>query len=65
MDIRYIYMYRDDEEFSHSQWMNTFEPDSVQSQAMHHASNIMRCSVLVVERDPSTGFMSPLGFAAP
>ena len=60
MDIRYIYMHRDDAD-SHSQWMD--ESDNVKSQALHHAYNVM-CSILVVERDPSTGFMAPLGFAA-
>lgn len=64
MDIRYIYMHHNDAELSDSQWMRTFEADNVQSRALHHASNVTRCSVLVVERDPSTGFMAPLGFAA-
>lgn len=64
MDIRYIYMHRNDADFSHSQWMNSPEPDSVESKALHHASNDMRCSVLVVERDPSTGYMVPIGLAA-
>lgn len=64
MDIRYIYMHHDDAELSDSQWMRTFEADSVQSRALHQASSVMRCSVLVVERDPSTGFMAPLGVAA-
>lgn len=64
MDIRYIYMRRRDVEFSDSRWMNRFECDSVHLQALSHAANVMRCSVLVVERDPSTGYMTPLGFAA-
>ena len=64
MDIRYIYMRRRDAEFSDSQWMNRFEHESVRSQALSHAANVMRCSLLVVERDPSTGYMAPVGFAA-
>ncbi len=64
MDIRYIRMYRDDENVGHSQWIRTLENDSVQSSALHYASNVIRCSVIVVERDPSTGFMAPLGVAA-
>lgn len=64
MDIRYIYMRRHDAELSDSRWMSRLEHSSVRSQALSHAANVMRRSVLVVERDPSTGYMAPLGFAA-
>ena len=64
MDIRYIYIRSDDATIRDSRWMNGCEPDEVESQAVSHASHLMQCSVLVVERDPHSGYMVPLGFAA-
>lgn len=64
MDIRYIYMHRDNAKFHPTEWMDAAESDSVASRALLHASKVVRCPVLVVERDPSTGFMVPLGVAA-
>jgi len=64
MDIRYIYMRRSGAELCDSQWMRGFEYDEILSRAIFHACNVMRCSVLVVERDASTGHMAPLGFVA-
>ena len=62
MDIRYIYMHRETAVFGHSQWMRASEPDNVKARALSHVSNIAKRSVLVVERDPDSGFMVPLGF---
>ena len=64
MDIRYIYMQHDDGGASHSHWMRSFEAEDIQSRAVAHAADVMQCSVLVVERDPISGYMVPLGFAA-
>ena len=64
MDIRYIYMHRDDAKAHQTEWMDASESDGVESGALLHASKVVRCPVLVVERDPSTGFMMPLGVAA-
>jgi len=64
MDIRYIYMRRNDAEIGESPWLKSSEPDNVRLRALSHASEVVRCPVLVVERDASTGFMVPLGLAA-
>ena len=64
MDIRFIYMPSQGAQLSDSQWMFGFDDDFVESRALSHAAHDMRCSLLVVERDPSTGHMAPLGFAA-
>jgi len=64
MDIRFIYMPHQAAQLSDSQWMLFSFADAVESRALSHAANDMRCSVLVVERDPSTGHMAPLGLAA-
>jgi len=63
MDIRYVYMHRDNARFYPTEWMVTCPSDNVESRALVHASKVVRCPVLVVERDPSTGFMVPLGIA--
>ena len=64
MDIRYIYMRRHEADLSDSRWIHSREREAVRSQALSHAANVMRCSLLVMERDPSTGYMAPVGFAA-
>lgn len=64
MDIRYIYMHRDHAKTHHTEWIDTSESDGIESRALLHATKVVRCPVLVVERDPLTGFMVPLGVAA-
>lgn len=64
MDVRYIYMHDDNAKVHSTEWMDAPESNSVESRALLHASKVVRCPVLVVERDPQTGFMVPLGVAA-
>jgi hypothetical protein len=62
MTIRYIYMGCNDGELEDSEWMKKFEDVSIQQNSVFQAAHIMKCSLLVVQRDPATGFMSPIGF---
>jgi hypothetical protein len=63
MDIRYVYMRRNDAGLSESPWLNGYGPDDLQSRALFHASAVARGPILVVARDASTGFMVPLALA--